>query len=372
MAGIPFLRPKVISHVHYLDFLSQMEDSRLYSNYGPLNSLFEDRVVNEVFEHTGAVVTVNNATSGLMLAISQCKRPQARYALMPSFTFAATPLAALWCGLEPYFVDISQDDWCMNENLLDELIESLGEQVAVVVPYATFGTYMDLTYYQKLHDAGIPVVVDAAASFGTIGENGHFGKGFTGNIVFSFHATKAFGIGEGGLVYSGNQQSIQHIRQAGNFGFSNSRESIFQGMNSKISEFTAAVALATLDEYPQKKAARQQIYGLYLQHFTRLKMFEEGWVVQESEGSIPHQFFSVLCPEDELNINIAEWLASHQIESRTYFSPACHQHRLFSCYSSKTLQVTERICERILSLPLWEEMKEDDVEMITERLRAKR
>lgn len=229
MATIPFLRPNLVKKGDYLHFLSRIEDSRLFSNYGPLNSLFEDRVIKEVFNHTGAAVTVNNATSGLMLAISQCKRPNARYALMPNFTFAATPLAAMWCGLEPYFVDISQDDWCMNEYLLNELIEKLGEQVAVVVPYATFGTHMDLNYYQKLQDAGIPVVVDAAASFGTTMNDGHFGKGFSGSMVFSFHATKVFGIGEGGLVYSGNKQNIDQIRQAGNFGFSDSRESVYSG-----------------------------------------------------------------------------------------------------------------------------------------------
>jgi dTDP-4-amino-4,6-dideoxygalactose transaminase len=368
MDRIPFLLPNLVKKENFLHLFAQIENSRQFSNYGPLNSLFEDRVVNEIFDHIGAAVTVNNATSGLTLAISQCKRPKARYALMPSFTFAATPLAAIWCGLEPYFVDISEDDWCMNEQLVDELLEKLGEQVAVVVPYATFGTDMDLTYYQKLQDAGIPVVVDAAASFGTTGDNGQFGKGFTGLIVFSFHATKAFGIGEGGLVYSGNGQIIQQIRQAGNFGFSGARESAILGMNSKISEYTAAIALATLDIYQEKKAARQNIYHWYVNYGTRLGLFEKGWVLHKSRGVIPHQFFPVLCPEEETNQNVIASLAAHQIESRAYFSPACHQQKLFSRYSSTSLQVTDNISRRIVSLPLWEELQEHDVKLIVERV----
>ncbi|MGR5914257.1 DegT/DnrJ/EryC1/StrS family aminotransferase [Bacillus pacificus] len=55
-----------------------------------------------------------------------------------SFTFPATPLAAIWCGLEPYFIDISIDDWYMDKTVLWDKIEELKEEVAIVVPYATF------------------------------------------------------------------------------------------------------------------------------------------------------------------------------------------------------------------------------------------
>lgn len=368
MDKFPFLVPNLVKKESFQHLFSQIESTRRYSNYGPLNTLFEEKAVSEMFGHVGSAVTVNNATSGLMLAISQCKRPKARYALMPSFTFSATPLAALWCGLEPYFVDIAEDSWCMNERLVDDLLEKLGDQVAVVVPYATFGTNMDLAYYQKLQDAGVPVVVDAAASFGTTGDGGHFGKGFSGLIVFSFHATKAFGIGEGGLVYSGNGQTIEQIRQAGNFGFSGGRESIILGMNSKISEYTAAIALATLDVYQEKKAVRQTLYHWYVKYLTGLGLPDRGWIFHSCKGMIPHQFFPVLCPEEEVNLDIIASCADRGIELRTYFSPACHQQKLFASHPSTSLHVTDNISRRILSLPLWEEMTENDVKSIAERL----
>ncbi len=368
MDPIPFLLPNLVKKESFLGYLSQIDHTRSYSNYGPLNTLFEDRTVNEIFDHVGAAVTVNNATSGLTLAIAHCKRPKARYALMPSFTFAATPLAAMWCGLEPYFVDLSEDDWCMSETLTEELLDKLGEQVAVVVPYAAFGTDMDLTYYEKLQAAGIPVVVDAAASLGTTGDNGQFGKGFSGLVVFSFHATKAFGIGEGGLVYSGNENMIRQIRQAGNFGFDAARESSIMGMNSKMSEYAAAVALATLDAFPEKKAVRQKLYNRYLRQFHRLRLFEKGWMVHRSRGIIPHQFLPLLCPEDKVNRDVVSSLAAHGIEVKTYFSPVCHRQKLFAGCPSTSLRVTEGISRRILSLPLWEEMAESDIDFITERI----
>lgn len=370
MEKIPFLRPNLVKKEALLPYLTEIETSRLYSNFGPLNKRFEQRVLDVYYDHVGDVTTVNNATIGLILAISQCKRPKGKYALMPSFTFAATPLAALWCGLEPYFLDIRSDDWCMDEDLLRETLQKLGDQVAVVIPYATFGTNMNLDFYQQIHASGIPVVVDAAASFGVMGDKGHFGKRFPGIVVYSFHATKSFGIGEGGLVYSANSELISKIRQAENFGFSLSRATDLIGLNGKISEYTAAIALSTLDVFDKKIEKRQLIYSWYLDQLNKNNLFVEGWTLQKTDGEIPYQFMPLSCPEGQQNNAIIQLLSRHNIEARTYFSPPCHNHPYFSKYPQTPLPVTENLSRRIISLPLWEEMTEKEVCLIVEGLGA--
>ncbi|ULL16842.1 aminotransferase class I/II-fold pyridoxal phosphate-dependent enzyme [Paenibacillus sp. H1-7] len=370
MYDIPFLRPNLVKKEQLLPYFENIEASRIYSNYGPLNHLFETRVIAQMFGGTGAAVTVHNATIGLMLAISQCKRPRGKYAVMPSFTFAATPLAAEWCGLEPYFLDIEPDDWQMNRAQLEETVGRLGDQIAVVVPYATFGSAIDLTLYDKLLQDGIPVVIDAAASFGTTAaENtAQFGKGFGGAVVFSFHATKTFGVGEGGLVYSADQNLIQRIRQAGNFGFSSSRESVMLGLNSKLSEYTAAIALATLEGFQAVRERRQTIIGYYHRELQQQNLLLRGWSSQKMQGQVPLQFFSMLSPDSSGNREVIRKLASHSIEARTYFSPACHQQKQFQSCSHSDLRATEWIADRIVSLPLWEEMNEATVRRIVKVL----
>nr|MBS9408031.1 DegT/DnrJ/EryC1/StrS family aminotransferase [Streptococcus oralis] len=87
----------------------------------------------------------------------------------------------------------------MDKTVLWDKIEELKEEVAIVVPYATFGSWMDLEKYEELEKKGIPVVVDAAPGFGLMNGSMHYGQDFSGMIVYSFHATKPFGIGEGGL-----------------------------------------------------------------------------------------------------------------------------------------------------------------------------
>ncbi|XXM72452.1 DegT/DnrJ/EryC1/StrS family aminotransferase [Lysinibacillus sphaericus] len=363
MENIPFLQPNLVKKESFLHYLIQIEETRKYSNYGPLNTRFEKRVMSENFDGDGGALTVNNATIGLILAISGCMRKECRYAIMPSFTFSATPLAAMWCGLEPYFIDVDEDSWCMNESLLSEALDNLGDETAVVVPYATFGTNLDLDYYVKLHGTGIPVVIDAAPCFGTTNMNGAFSKSFPGVSVFSFHATKSFGIGEGGLLYSGDKGKIQELRKAGNFGFSADRESVQMGLNSKLSEYAAAIALATLDAYPAKVQERQQIYEWYKEAFLTLPSLKS-WKLQKTEGTIAHQFMPVLCPEYENSDSYVKLLASEGIEARTYFSPACHQQKLFSTFKRTGMPVTDSLADRILSLPLWEGMEKEDVNRI--------
>lgn len=366
MFDIPFLRPNLVKKERFMVHFEKIEETRIYSNYGPLNNLFEERAIAQMFDGIGSAVTVHNATIGLILAISQSKRPQGKYAVMPSFTFAATPLAAEWCGLEPYFLDIEPENWQMNREQLEQAVKLLGDEIAVIVPYATFGTVIDLSVYNKLQEQGIPVVIDAAASFGTITpeEAAHFGKGFGGAVVFSFHATKSFGIGEGGLVYSLDQDLIKRIRQAGNFGFSSSRESVTQGLNSKISEYTAAIALSALDHFKAVRENRRTIYEYYLQELIQADLLDRGWSLQKVQGSVVHQFIPILSPDPYSNQEVVALLASNSIEARTYFSPACHQQKQFQSYSHFTLHVTEHIAKHIVSLPLWEELDEITVRRI--------
>lgn len=361
---VPFQKPQLAEFESYLPYVKAMEASHFYSNYGPLNSRLEERIVAEVYHGHGAATTVNNATTGLILAISQLKRPVGRYALMPSFTFAATPAAALWCGLTPYFFDIDPDSWCPDQQVLDELIDRLGEDVAVVVPYATFGTAMPLDYYQGLQQRGIPVVIDAAPGFGTQDGAQGYGEGFPGAVVFSFHATKPFGIGEGGLVYSGNERIITAIRQTANFGFDESRSSVQLGLNGKLAELPAAVGLATLDQFPAKAEERRRVQALY-DHFLESKgAFARGFKVQLQRGVGAAQFYSLLVPKDETNQVAVARMAAVGVQARTYFAPSCHQQPHFQMCPRTELVVTEDVSRRIVSLPLWEGMGEEEVKLV--------
>jgi dTDP-4-amino-4,6-dideoxygalactose transaminase len=370
---IPFLKPNVVPVDHYVDRLRTSDTLRWYSNMGPHVTEFETRAVEELLGGVGRAVTVCNATIGLMLAIAAVKR-SGRYAIMPSFTFAATPLAAQWCGLTPYFVDVRPGDWCPDEQAIEAALELLGDEAAVVVSYATFGVPMPLARYESWHARGIPVVIDAAPCLGTRGLDGPFAAGFPGPVVYSLHATKAFSVGEGGLIASADDALVQRIRRMSSFGFDSGRESIGLGLNAKMPEVSAAIALATLDAFPQKLAARQALHAEYMRLIAARGLLQRGWETQRFAGCVPHQFMPLLLPPGMTNERAVVELSDLRVGARTYFSPVCHRQRGFLDCPHGPLPVTEDMDQRALSLPLWEDMQLDEVatvvdalEVITER-----
>src|SRR5882757_393472 len=202
--------------------LREIEDRAIFSNFGPLNTAFEKNMKEQMFGGIGECLTACNATIALMIAIRDAieSRPKSRrrYALMPSFTFAAAAQAAQWNRLTPLFCDINPGDWSADPTSEARLLQKYGDEIAVIVPYATFGYDIDLAWYEKIQQQyGIPVIVDAAASLGTISENGlSFGAGFSGSVVYSMHVTKSFSTAEGGLIYSADANLIKRLRTMSN------------------------------------------------------------------------------------------------------------------------------------------------------------
>ena len=154
------------------ELLRRIEASGVFSNNGPELQAFEAEATARLFGGRGACLGVANATLGLMIAIRQAMGRDARrggLALMPALTFAAAAQAADWCGLTPLLADVDPDDWSMCAKAEERLLAKHAGEVAVIVPYATFGNAIDLDRYAWLmmrHQVGI--VVDAAASLGTI------------------------------------------------------------------------------------------------------------------------------------------------------------------------------------------------------------
>lgn len=366
---IPFLRPKLVSVEEYLPGLRSIEQTRIYSNFGPLVSRFEQRMLAEMFGGEGAICSIGNATLGLILAIAQAKR-KGRYAIMPSFTFAATPLAAQWCGLEPVFVDVDAEQWAVEGGALQAALEKYGDEVAVVVPYATCGSCIDLSPYERLVQRGIPVVVDAASSIGAQYEGRSFGQGFSGLVVYSLHATKAFPVGEGSLVYSRNADCIAQIRRDCNFGFGASRASESLGMNAKMPEVLGAIALATLDSFQARRLRHSEIFQLYTEKFARRGLIDAGFSPQKVRGSVAPQWYAVMAPDKTLQERVVKDATSRKIELRRYFTPACHDQPQFAACKTDSLRVTRELSDRVLSLPLWLEMTEVEVNRVVDSLCA--
>ena len=154
--NIPLVRPAPPQLSLAVAELQSLEQSGIFSNFGPVNTLFEQEMLDRFFGGEGACTTVCNATIGLMLAIKDAvgdavgEQPSGKFALMPGFTFAAAAHAALWCGLTPLLCDVHPANWAADPAAEAEMLAQYAGKIAVVMPYATFGYPIDLEHYKRL------------------------------------------------------------------------------------------------------------------------------------------------------------------------------------------------------------------------------
>src|SRR3546814_2565438 len=117
-----------------------------------------------------------------------------------------------------------------------------------VLPVAPFGASVPVEDWDAFsEETRIPVVIDAAAGF----DGARFGRS---PAMISLHATKALAAGEGGLVASRDRGRLANIRSRSNFGFqAGTRSAVRFGTNAKLSEYAAAVCLASLDGWAETR-----------------------------------------------------------------------------------------------------------------------
>ena len=137
MAGtVPIMRPKLPAASAVLPYLSDIDASRIYSNFGPLAIRLEHRLAAHFKVGDHAVTTVANATLGLALALTAQRVTAGTLCVIPAWTFVASPQAASLAGLIPYFVDVDPRTWALEPDAIDEIIASAPGEVGAVMPVA--------------------------------------------------------------------------------------------------------------------------------------------------------------------------------------------------------------------------------------------
>src|SRR5262245_49464457 len=218
----------------------------------------------------GSVAT--GGWSGAALAALDFAAVHGEKVLCPSNTFMATPLAIVHAGAEPVFVDCNRDDLCVSFEDFERKAEEHRPRAAVLVHIGGHIPFEVERIADYCRDHGIFLLEDCAHAHGARwGDRraGTFGDAGT----YSFYATKTISTGEGGMLVSGNEELLEHARAFRNYGKPDHR---VEGLNLRMSEFTAAIGLVQterLDEIVARKneVARERLDPL---HPSRLELPE--------------------------------------------------------------------------------------------------
>ena len=235
MPDIPIMRPKLPVAERLGKYLRQIDQSRIYSNFGPLTRSLEDRLATRYGLEAGTVTSVANATLGLTLALVVQGAKPGTLCAMPAWTFVASAHAAVNAGLVPYFIDVDPESWSLDASAVVDHIARAPAPVGAVMPVAPFGRPVDVSAWDAFRtETGVCVVIDSAAGFDSLI------PGATPAVV-SLHATKVLGTGEGGLVVCTDPSIVRDVRTTSNFGLDPDRKATVPATNAKFSEYHAAV-----------------------------------------------------------------------------------------------------------------------------------
>lgn len=359
-------RPNVGDRDRILSLINGMLDRRWLSNQGPLVQEFERRVA----ELSGVkhCVAMCNATVALEIAIRALGLQGE--VILPSYTFIATAHALQWQEITPVFCDIDPHTHTIDPNRVEALITP---RTTGIIGVHIWGRGCLVEPLAEIADRrGLKLMFDAAHAFGC----SHRGKmigGFGDAEVFSFHATKFANCGEGGAVVTNNDELAEKMRLMRNFGFSGLDRVVYIGTNGKMSEFHAAMGLASLEslsEFIMKNRANYELYRRELSSIPGLSVID-----YDSEEQCNYQYIVVeidpyltgLTRDELLDTLIAE-----NVLARRYFWPGCHRMEPYKSYfphARLVLRATETVAERVLLLPTGTTIGSEEIQEISQVLR---
>jgi dTDP-4-amino-4,6-dideoxygalactose transaminase len=345
---IPLLIPRLPSRERLHHYLDSIYETQWLSNGGPLVLQLQDRLCRLLgVQHA---VATSSATIGLLVVLRALSLPKGAHIAVPSFNFPAGPQAILWDQLMPHFIDINPETLCLDINALRELPQ---QKIKVIMPVHTFGYVCNISAIEEYcAEEGILSIYDGASAIGSRFD----GKSVAGRgtaTVISLHATKILPAGEGGLILTDDSSLAETCGNLVNFGFQGNPSPGGLGLNGKLSELSAALALAALDELDEQIAARRTRFEYYQTQFhgtsVRLPMVNPG-------ADPVLQLFPIILPESCNPERLTLCLAEKGIETRRYYAPL-HDTRLFRRYARESLQGTEVASARVLCIPFYSDLK---------------
>lgn len=330
---IPVMRPRLPTAEELLPYLRRIDESRIYSNFGPLYQEFSTRLAEYFGVEADQVAILANGTLALQAAVETVGDAGDVW-VSPSWTFVATGQAIMSARRRIHFADVEESTWA-----LPAQHRPFARGQIIVSPFG------DRPHLEEWSSIDTYKIFDAASCFDAC-------KGIGPELddqsllMVSLHATKPLAAGEGAVLI-GPADWVNRAARWGNFGFSGSRVAAGPGMNAKISEYHCAIGLASLDRWPSNRILLAELnqtaadvtigLGLIAQPAIRSGYVTTTWNVQ---------FPSYVDVE-----RVASELESAGIENRRWWPCGVDEMPAFSSATTDPLPKSRLLAEKVLGLP---------------------
>lgn len=358
---LPFARPTIEDPEPILEMMAASLDSGILTNGARVTELEERAATLFEVDHC---VAVSSCTTGLILVIQALKGMGP--AVVPSFTFSASAHALAWNGLDPLFVDCDPATWCLRP-------EDIPDEASLIVGVHVSGVPCDVVGLQRRADEiGAVLMFDAAHGSGSLvavdGGQRPLG-GFGRAEVFSLTPTKVMSGAEGGLVTTNDTDLAARIRLGRDYGNPGDYDTRFVGVNGRLSELNAAVALASLDNLDARVKHRSEVAARYQDLLAKTPGIGFQQVRDGDRSS--HKDFTILVDQDQFGLSragVVDALTAEGIATRPYYSPPVHRQTAYAHLPPRELPLTDRLAAQVLSLPIWSHLPIESVDRVADAL----
>lgn len=327
---------------------------------GPEVTAFEEAFAD--FLGTGGCVGVANGTDALIVAMRALDLAPGAEVIVPSFTFVATATTVVMAGGVPVFADIERDSFNID---LESVAGKITERTVGVIGVHLFGRPFDVEAAAELcRRHGLWLIEDAAQAHGaSVGGRrvGTFGELTT----WSFYPSKNLGcFGDGGAVNGADADLVARVRRIANHGRTAQYGHAEIGLNSRLDGLQAAVLnsrLPSLDEDNRRRIEIARRYGEALADFPEVTAPGE----PDDAVAVYHQFTLLTERRDELKA----FLGDRGIGSVVYYPAPSHLQPVFPEAHDLDLPVSTAASREVLSLPMFPQLTDDEVDRVIAALR---
>ncbi|MCG8604199.1 DegT/DnrJ/EryC1/StrS family aminotransferase [bacterium] len=313
---------------------------------------------------TDHAVGVANGTDALMLTLRAAGiRPGDEVITVP-FTFTATGEAIHWAGAKPVFVDICQENYTMDVKQIESRIS---DRTRAIIPVHLYGHPADMDGILEIAQAhDLTVVEDAAQAHGALYKGRKAGSiGDAG--CFSFYPGKNLGAyGDAGGVVTNDSRIAEQVKKLGDHGSTKKYCNELMGFNSRLDSIQGAVLsvkLQYLDKWIQK---RREITDYYNSAFEAVEQ-----IVTPDESQWAESVYHLYVIQVENRDSLKQRLNQVGIGAAIHYPRPLHLQESYSFLGQPvgSFPVSERVADRVMSLPNYPEMTEKMLEYVVEKVK---
>jgi len=362
---------KINTSLDDVDSVSSVVHRNMDWALGPEIEKFEKKLANYV--GTKFCLTFNSGTSALHASLNSIDLKSNHEVLVPSFTFISTANSVLMAGGIPHFVDIEKEQLGLDPK---ETELSISKNVKAIIPVHYAGLPCKIEELRQIADRKkIYLIEDVAESLGS--KNNKKNMGTFGDLsILSFAPNKIITTGEGGAILTNSKKLFEKLKLIRSHGrleklnyFSSSLKPkyVTLGYNWRMSSIVAALGISQLNRIEKLIKMRRKNANFLS---TKLKKFFEVTLPSEPKNSRHvFQLYSIMLQNTKRRTELMKFLAKKGIMTKVYFDPI-HKTDFYKKikFKQSNLQNTEEISDRILSLPLYPDLNQKELQYIVDSI----